>query len=266
MYTQEALTFLKANKEKPFFLYLPHNSVHFPIYPGKAFAGKSPHGIYSDWIEETDWSVGQVLNAVRELGLAEKTLVIFTSDNGGTSRGSNTPLAGFKGSTLEGGMRTCTIAWWPGKIPAGTSTDAVTGMFDVLPTFAKLAGANLAADRKLDGMDIWPVLSGAPDAKGHNAYFYYRGLKLEAVRQGPWKLSLAKGLLFNLEKDVSEANNVAEANPDVVKSLTALAETMKDDLGLDGIGPGCRALGEVESPKPLIDFDGTVRPGMEAKK
>jgi len=265
LYTQEALAFLKANKEKPFFLYLPHNSVHFPIYPGKAFAGKSPHGYYSDWVEETDWSVGKVLDALGELGLSQKTLVVFTSDNGGTQRGTNTPLSGYKSTTLEGGMRTCTIAWWPGKIPAGTSSDAITGMFDILPTFTKLAGASLPADRKIDGMDIWPVLSGAADAKGHDTYFFYRGLKLEAVRQGPWKLSLAKGLLFNLEKDVAEATDVAAANPDVVKSLKALTDTMKDDLGLDGIGPGCRALGEIETPKPLIDYEGKVRAGFEVK-
>jgi arylsulfatase A len=211
LYTNEALAFLKANREKPFFLYLPHSSVHFPIYPGKAFAGKSPHGYYSDWVEETDWSVGKVLDAVRELGLAEKTLVIFTSDNGGTSRGLNTPLRGHKGSTLEGGMRACTLAWWPGKIKPGTSNDAITGMLDILPTFAKLAGAALPAGRKLDGMDISPLLLGEAGAGGHDSFYYYRGLKLEAVRQGPWKLSLAKNELFNLEKDIGEAEKAQGA-------------------------------------------------------
>lgn len=265
LYTNEALAFMKANKERPFFLYLPHNSVHFPVYPGKAFAGKSPHGLYSDWVEETDWSVGKVLDAVRELGLSEKTLVLFTSDNGGTSRGVNLPLSGFKASTLEGGMRACTIALWPGKIPAGTSTDAITGMLDVLPTFAGLAGAALPADRKVDGKDIWPVLAGVAEAKGHDTFFYYRGLKLEAVRQGPWKLHLEKGKLYHLEKDIGEAQDVAAANPEVVRNLKALAETMKDDLGLDGIGPGCRPLGENLKPQPLIDFDGKVRSGFEVK-
>lgn len=266
LYTHEAVSFLKANKEKPFFLYLPHNSVHFPIYPGKAFAGKSLHGHYSDWVEETDWSVGKILDAVRELGLAEKTLILFTSDNGGTPRGINTPLRGHKGSTLEGGMRTCTIAWWPGKISAGTSTDAITAMFDILPTFARLAGAALPAGRKLDGVDIWPVLSGAAGAKGHDAFYYYRGLKLEAVRQGAWKLFLGQDRLYNLEKDIAEGSDAAAANPDVVKTLKALAETMKDDLGLDGIGPGCRPLGQSENPKPLMDHDGKIRAGFEAKR
>ena len=140
LYTDEAVGFIAANKEKPFFLYLAHNAVHFPLYPGKAWAGKSPHGLFSDWVEEVDAGVGRVLDAVRGQGLAEKTLVLFTSDNGGTPRSVNAPLRGFKASTLEGGMRVPTIAWWPGRIPAGTATDAVLGMFDVLPTFAALAG------------------------------------------------------------------------------------------------------------------------------
>src|SRR5690606_8460506 len=118
---------------------LAHNSVHFPLYPGKAFQGKSQNGSYGDWVEETDWSVGRVLDTLRELDLSTKTLVIFTSDNGGTRRAVNAPLRGFKASTLEGGMRAPTIAWWPGRIAGATSSDAITGMIDILPTFAKLA-------------------------------------------------------------------------------------------------------------------------------
>jgi arylsulfatase A len=121
LYTAEAEAFLKANQARPFFLYLPHSAVHFPIYPGDRFRGKSPHGLYSDWVEEVDWSVGRVLDTLRELGLAEKTLVIFTSDNGGTPRAVNRPFRGHKASTLEGGMRVPTIAWWPGKVPASAA-------------------------------------------------------------------------------------------------------------------------------------------------
>jgi arylsulfatase A len=171
-YTEEAVKFIREHKNERFFLYLPHSAVHFPIYPGKAFQGKSKNGIYGDWVEEVDWSVGQVLDTVRELGLSKNTLVIFTSDNGGTKRGVNTPLRGFKGSTWEGGIREPTIAWWPGKIPAGTETDAITGMMDILPTFVKLAGAQLPTDRKLDGADIWPILSGQPGAKSPHDIFY----------------------------------------------------------------------------------------------
>jgi arylsulfatase A-like enzyme len=282
IYTKEAEAFIAANAGRPFFLYLAHNAVHFPLYPGKAWAGKSPHGLYSDWVEEMDWGVGRVLDALRKGGLAEKTLVLFTSDNGGTPRAVNAPLRGFKGSTFEGGMREPTIAWWPGQIPAGTETDAVTGMFDVLPTFAALAGGNLPAGRKLDGVNIWPQLSGESGAKpAHETFYYYRGLRLEAVRHGDWKLQIAnpaaakktdpkddpfKPKLYNLRTDVGEARDVAAAHPDVVKQLEALAAAMKDDLGLDGIGPGCRPLGRVKDPKPLIGHDGKVRPGFEPGK
>ena len=262
-YTEEAVKFLHEQKDRTFFLYLPHSAVHFPIYPGKAFQGTSNNGIYGDWVEEVDWSVGQVLNTVRELGLSNKTMVIFTSDNGGTRRAVNTPLRGFKSSTWEGGMRVPTIAWWPGRIPAGTQTDAITGMIDVMPTLVKLAGGQLPGDRKIDGGDIWPLLAGEPSAKSpHEAFYYYRGLVLEAVRNGPWKLRLAQTELYNLENDIGESKNVAAMNAEVVRRLQALGERMKDDLGLDGIGPGCRALGTVSNPQPLIDHDGKIREGF----
>jgi arylsulfatase A len=282
-YTTAAVKFIRASKDKPFFLYLPHTAVHFPIYPGKTWAGKSPNGYYSDWVEEVDWSVGQVLDTVRELKLGETTLVLFTSDNGGTPRAVNAPLRGFKASTWEGGMREPTIAWWPGKIPAGTSTDEITGMFDVLPTFVKLAGGKVATDRKIDGGDIWPVLAGESGAKSpHEVFYFYRGLKLEAVRGGPWKLRFASAdqpaaknvkkqagagqdQLYNLDSDIGESKNVADANPDVVKRLRALADAMKDDLGIDGIGPGVRPLGRVANPQPLIGKDGKIREGFEPK-
>jgi arylsulfatase A len=264
-YTDEAVQFIQSNKDKPFFLYLPHSAVHFPIYPGKAFQGKSNNSIYGDWVEEVDWSVGRVLDTIRELKLAENTLVIFTSDNGGTPRGVNAPLRGFKGSTWEGGMREPTIAWWPGKIPAGTSTDEISGMIDVLPTLVTLAGGKPPADRKLDGGDVWPLLAGESGAKSpHDVYYYYRGLKLEAVRSGDWKLHLAKEELYNLESDIGESKNVAAEHADVVRELRKLAEAMKDDLGLDGIGPGCRPLGKVPDAKPIIDHEGNVRAEFRA--
>ena len=281
-YTTAATEFIKAHRNQSFFLYLPHNAVHFPIYPGKKWAGKSPNGIYSDWVEEVDWSVGQVLATLRELKLDAKTLVIFTSDNGGTPRACNAPLRGFKGSTFEGGMREPTIAWWPGKIPAGTTCDAVTGMFDVLPTICALAGAKIPDGNKVDGANIWPLLAGEPNAKpAHETFYYFHGLKLQAVRHGDWKLQLvadapgakAKGKkaaaaagapkLYNLKTDIGEANDVAAAHPDIVKQLQALAALQKDDLGLDGIGPGCRELGRVKDPQPLLGHDGKPRKGFE---
>jgi arylsulfatase A len=286
-YTEEALRFIRAHKDERFFLYLAHNAVHFPLYPGERFRGKSANGLYGDWVEEADWSVGEVLNALRTQGLAEKTFVLFTSDNGGTPRAVNRPLRGFKGSTWEGGMREPTIAWWPGKVPAGTSSDAICGMFDILPTFAALAGASVPSDRKLDGADIRSVLIGDSGAPGpHEVFYYYRGLELEAVRDGEWKLVLpaaanaaggakakAKAgakvrntaLLFNLKTDIGESADVAAQHPEIVARLEKLVAKMKDDLGVSGIGPGCRPLGRVKGAQPLIGHDGKMRPGFEPK-
>lgn len=265
LYTTEATTFIKANRERPFLLYMPHNAVHFPIYPGRAFQKRNPNGYYSDWIEEVDWSVGQVMAALAEAGIEQRTLVIFTSDNGGTSRGSNAPLRGFKGSTWEGGIRVPTIARWSGRIPAGSTVDAITGMFDVLPTVAAISGAALPAGRRLDGKDLMPLLTGAAGASGHEAFHYFKGFTLEAIRWRNWKLHLAKGELYDLVQDPGEATNVAAANGEVVTRLQALAAEMDQDLGRDGLGPGVRPLGKIDNPKPLIDRDGTVRDGFQPK-
>ena len=264
-YTEEAVKYIEEHKDRPFFLYLAHNAVHFPYYPGKEFQKKSQNGYYGDWVEEMDWSVGQVLESLRKLGLSEKTLVIFTSDNGGTRRAVNAPLRDFKTTTWEGGMRVCTLAWWPGKIPAGTATNEITAMMDVLPTFVKLAGGEIPADRKIDGYDIWPLLSGPAGTKTpHETYLFYRGLKLEAVRSGPWKLRLVNGQLFNLETDISEKTDVAAANAEVVQRLQAIAEATKDDLAQDEYGPNVRPLGKVQNPQPIMGYDGKVRDGLEA--
>jgi len=282
-YTAAAVKFIESHPDKPFFLYLAHNAVHFPIYPGKKWAGRSPNGHYSDWVEEVDWSVGQVLDTVRGLHLDSRTFVLFTSDNGGTPRAVNAPLRGFKGSTWEGGMREPTIAWWPGKIPADTATDAITAMFDVLPTLVHLAGSNVPTDRKLDGEDIWPALTGEPGAKHpHEVFYFYRGLTLEGVRAGPWKLRLAaanqpavknaqaqvavaQDQLYNLDSDIGESKDVATENPGEMARLRALADAMKEDLGLTGIGPGVRPLGRVANPQPLIGNDGRIREGFAPK-
>lgn len=264
-YTDEALKFIRARAGGPFLLYLPHSAVHFPLYPGPKFRGKSRNGLYGDWVEEVDDSVGKVLDLLRELGLEQRTLVLFTSDNGGTPKASNSPLRGFKGSTWEGGMRVPTIAWWPGTVPAGTTCDEITGMIDVLPTLAGLSGAAPPADRKIDGLDLRPLLSGETGAKGHDVFYYYKGLKLEALRSGPWKLHLATGALHHLVEDPGEARDVAAGQPEEVARLRKLAEAQKDDLGLDGVGPGCRPLGKVANPKPLIDHDGKIREGFESR-
>jgi len=196
----------------------------------------------------------------------------------------NAPLRGFKTTTWEGGMRVPTIAWWPGKIPAGTSTDAITGMFDVLPTLVKLSGGAVPADHKIDGGDIWPLLAGEAGAKSpHDVFYYFNGFRLEGVRSGPWKLrfasagmaegksvgkkpdAAAQDQLYNLETDIGETTNAADANPEVVARLRTLAEAMKGDLGLSGTGPGVRPLGHVENAQPLIGADGTIRPEFAPK-
>ena len=269
-YTRESVEYIEDHKTEPFFLYVAHSAVHFPIYPGKNFAGKSPHGIYSDWVEEVDWSVGEILNAVCKSGISDRTLVIFTSDNGGTQRGSNAPLRGFKNSTWEGGIRVPTIAWWPGKIPNASESDSICGMMDVLPTLAEFAGTRVPDDRTIDGVSMMPLLTETGTEQIHETFFYYRGLNLEAVRHGDWKLHVPQpkakettSQLFNLATDIGESSDVSAANPDVVQELLAIIESAESDLGVTGLGPGCRELGRVENAGPLIDREGNIRQGLE---
>ena len=209
-YTDEAVKFITDHKDGPFFLYFAHTAVHVPLHPGAAFKGKSANGPYGDWVEEVDWSVGRVLDTLRDLHLSEHTLVLFTSDNGpwltqGTNAGVTGPLRGGKATTWEGGEREPTIAWWPGKITPGTVSDAVASDIDVLPTLVNLAGGQPPADKKIDGQNIWPVLSGQSPTSPHDAFFYFNGNKLEAVRSGPWKLAIATQNSGRKEADPAEA-------------------------------------------------------------
>jgi arylsulfatase A-like enzyme len=249
LYTDEAVKFITANKDRPFFLYLPHTAVHKPYNPGLQFKGKSANGEYGDWVEEVDWSVGCILNTLRQLKLDKNTLVLFTSDNGGVKGGvaSNGPLRGFKSETWEGGMREPTLVCWPGTIPAGSSSDAVMSEIDVLPTLVALAGGKVPADRKIDGLDIWPVLSGKSKQSPHEVLYYFKkGVgRIEGVRSGPWKLLNAE--LYNMDSDIGETKNVADKNPEVVKKLMALIDKMDKDLENGGIRPHDR----VNNPKPL---------------
>jgi len=272
-YTDEAVKFIQENRDRPFFLYFPHSAVHVPIHPGAKFQGKSANGRYGDWVEEVDWSVGRVLDTLREAGLDKSTLVVFTSDNGpwlpkGKDGGEAGPLRGGKGSTWEGGMREPTIAWWPGHVPAGASCDTVAGTIDLLPTFVSLAGGTVPTDRKIDGADISKLLLGQTKEPAREAHYYFQGTRLQAVRSGPWKLALVpqatgmgvqqgdaleKGLrLYNLDADIGEKTSVAEQNLDVVAKLKALAEKMAAELG-DGSakGSGVRPPGVVENPEFL---------------
>ena len=271
LYTKEAVDFIGRNKDKPFYLYYAHNAVHTPIYPGAAFAGKSSNGRFGDWVEEVDWSVGQVLDALRSQGLDKDTLVIFTSDNGpwltkGTDGGSAGPLRGGKGSTWEGGVRVPTLAWWPGRVPAGSVNDAVAATIDLLPTFVSLAGGTVPAAPVIDGRDITSILLGQSKESAREAHYYFSGYNLQAVRQGRWKLALAPqpegmnnkngpkvadGLrLYDLDAEIGEQTDVAAQHPEVVAKLKALAEKMSAEIG--GKEPTARRpAGEVKGAKTL---------------
>jgi len=267
-YTQEAVKFIEANKDKPFFLYLPHMHVHLPYRPGKEFAGKSGNKEYGDMVEELDWSTGEILKTIKRLGLDDNTLVIITSDNGSIRKGSNAPLSGGKGTTMEGGMREPCIMRWPGKVPAGRVCDEVTSTLDLLPTLARMAGTHEPTDRIIDGKDISDLILGKPGAKSPHTegFFYYFMSQLQAVRLGKWKLRLpltpeiagftgqpkekTELRLFDLEADIGEKDNVAAGHPDVVAKLTALAEKARNDIGdYKHKGAGQREPGYVEDPK-----------------
>ena len=209
------------------------------------------HQLFRQAIAEIDWSVGRILDTLESNGLDEKTFVIFTSDNGppkNTAYASPGPLSGNKGSTLEGGMREPTVVRWPGQIPAGKPNDNLMTTMDLLPTFAKLAGAEVPSDRKIDGKDIWPTLAGEVQTP-HEMFFYHAGNKLQAVRSGKWKLHTKKGKpsrLFDLELDIAEKINVIKANPEVAKRLNGYLQTFAKDIEENN-----RPAAFVEHPKPL---------------
>jgi arylsulfatase A-like enzyme len=284
-YTDEAVAFVRAHRDRPFFLYFPHTAVHTPIVPGAAFQGKSANGRFGDWVEEVDASVGRVLDALRELKLEQNTLVLFTSDNGpwlikGSDGGVAGPLRGGKGSTWEGGVRVPTIAWWPGRIPAGTTCDTVAATIDLLPTLVNLAGGVLPTGRVIDGRDITPLLLAESTEAPREAHYYFAGYTLQAVRQGPWKLALTpqsetmgKGVaadaagpgprLYNLDDEIGERTNLAAQHPDIVQRLQDLAAQMNAELG--GPAPsGRRPAGSVENPVTLYPAENPSRGGKPA--
>ncbi|MFT5498790.1 MAG: arylsulfatase A [Kiritimatiellia bacterium] len=272
-YTEEAVTFIEAHKREPFFLYFPHTAMHVPLYPHPDFVGKSANGTYGDWVQEVDWSVGQVMETLKRNGLDENTLVVFTSDNGpwaskGSAGGVSGPLRGSKGGTLEGGVREPTIVRWTGNIPAGGENDIMAGTIDILPTFVSLAGGKPRADIIIDGLDITDVLLGKAKESPHEAWYYYSGTRLQAVRSGPWKLaltaqSIGMGMrekpadlqvvprLYQLDLEIGEITNRASEYPEVVARLQQLAEKMIADIGSGSAGPGVRPAGVVENPVTL---------------
>ncbi|APZ90922.1 sulfatase family protein [Fuerstiella marisgermanici] len=275
-YTEKAVQFIKDHKEEPFLVYLPHSMVHVPLYVSEKFKGQSDRGLFGDVMMEVDWSVGQILDTLRQHDLQDNTLVIFTSDNGpwlsyGDHAGSAGPLREGKGTMFEGGCRESCVMWWPGTIPAGTTCTEPAMTIDILPTVAYLIGAELPA-HKIDGRNIWPLIAGENDAKSpHEAYYFYYGKQLQAIRSGKWKMHFPHGYrtmagkpggmdgnptaysqrkigleLFDLDADIGETTNVADQHPEVVKRLNRLADAMRRDLGDNNVkGAGIRPAGQL---------------------
>jgi arylsulfatase A-like enzyme len=237
-YTDEAIRFIAANHEQPFFLYLAHSFPHWPWFASENFEGKSIQGRYGDTVEELDSSVGQILSALKSSGLDQHTLVLFTSDNGAAARpdaGSNGPFRGAKFSTWEGGMREPFIASWPGQIPPGTTRLDIACTMDLFATIANLAGAALPPQRELDGVDILPLLRGiGKSSRDHFLYFdgpWDSRTRIHAIRSGPWKLHFRRtpadeadvfvaSELYNLHEDPGEKRNVLDQHDAVARRLT----------------------------------------------
>lgn len=279
-YTERAVDFITRHKDRPFFLYLAHNMPHTPLAVSERFKGTTERGLYGDVIAEIDWSVGEILDALKRNGIDERTLVIFTSDNGpwhlyGDHGGSAEPLRGGKKQTFEGGMRVPCIMRWPGRIPAQSVCREVATAMDILPTVAKITGAVLPP-RRIDGLEITALIFGYEGARSpHPCFYYYWQKELRAVRQGRWKLQfphvdaqapnparlghggtrgdvmkVEHGLaLYNLEDNPGEDVDVSAAFPQIVSRLSALAEAARKDLGdslQQRIGEGIRPCGTVK--------------------
>ncbi len=281
-YTEEALRYIDDNAERPFFLYLPHampGSERVP-FASEAFLGKSRNGAWGDATEELDWSTGQILDKLVEKGLEKRTFVLWTSDNGAPlaanvrspTRGSNRPLHGRGYTTAEGAFRVPAIAWWPGTIPAGTVTDELMSLLDLLPTLAAIAGAELPDQPVLDGLDVGDAMLARGSARSpRTELYYYQEDELQAVRAGNWKLFLPlqnpggrhphlgdtdppyPPLLFNLAEDVGSERDLAAERPDIVQRLMEVAEKARIDLGDREVqGSGQRSRGRVDAPEPAV--------------
>lgn len=276
-YTDDAINFIKQEKDHPFFLYLAYNAPHVPVHVPDNFRGRDKErGIYGDSIETIDWSAGQILDTLKAQGLDDRTLVFFCSDNGpwlneGEAGGSATPLRAGKGTTYDGAMRVPCIVRWPGHIPPHQVSDEVVTEMDFLPTIAKIVNTEPPQDRIIDGKDIRPLLFGQPGAKSpYEAFFFYQQLRLNAVRSGIWKLKFRTTLadentfsrwqnpntpipeaLYDLYQDPGEQKSVLKDHPDIVARLRALADGARKDLGdaRENIrGKNVRPVGETASP------------------
>ncbi len=262
MITERSVDFINSNKDKPFFLYVPHPQPHVPLFVSEKFKGKSDRGLYGDVIMELDWSVGEILKTLEKNSLTENTIVIFTSDNGpwlayGNHAGSAYPLREGKGTAWEGGQREPFLIKYPGKIPGNRVVDTPVMAIDILPTIAEATNTKLP-EKKIDGKSAWNLFLGKTNESPQDAYFYYyRVNELFGVRYGKWKLyfphryrtmegqepgkegipgnykmvDLKEVELYDLENDESETNNVANQHPDVVNTIKELADQKRSELG-----------------------------------
>lgn len=266
-YVEESVRFIRANANRPFLLYLAHIYVHVPIYVQERFARASRNGPYGAAVECIDWATAVLVRELRRLGIEENTLVIFTSDNGSRARGeggSNYPLRGTKGTTWEGGMRVPCVARWPGRIPAGSTCSELATSMDLLPTIARACAAPMPEGHQIDGRDISELLAGRPGARSpHDAFFFYAGNNLEAVRAGRFKLHVAKAgserlELYDLAEDPGETRDISAGNPALVAEMQEHVRRAREDLGdarLGIKGANVRGPGEVSDPAPLTTFD-----------
>ncbi len=303
-YLEQAKRFVRSHRSDPFLLYFAQMYVHLPIYPPERFVreasgwmgsvpksgledpgrpstlrpvpetpGAAPLRIrYAAAVSCIDWVMGALMREVHDLGLERNTIVLFTSDNGSRCDvgRSNGPLRGIKSETWEGGMRLPFIVWWPGRVPSGKVSDELVSGMDILPALARFAGADSPDDPIIDGVDVSDLLLGRADHSPRETFFYYYGDKLNAVRNGRYKLFVAhdsiyeKGgeicELYDLANDPGETRDVAKANPDIVKRLNAEIERCRVDLGdarTGATGENVRPIGRVADPKTLTEFDPT---------
>lgn len=271
-YTEEAISFIKAHRNTPFFVYLPHAMPHNPVHASERFRDTS-NDRYGDAVQEIDWSTGEIMRTLEYLGIAENTLVIFTSDNGAASAwgGSNEPLRGWKASTWEGGMRVPCIMWWPGRIKQPSRKwRGIASTLDIMPTLADLSGADISHLPLDDGISLRPVFDNRPDDMPENRVIYYYTMdQLQAVRRGKWKLHLplddkyvaiwknerepAPIALYDLASDIGETTDLSGRHPDVVSELMKLAKHARREFGDNGsAGRRQRDAGFAAEPKPQV--------------
>lgn len=276
LYTDRVTQIIRENSAEPFFLYYAHNYPHKPLVPGKKFAGTSGDGVHGDVMLEIDWGVREMMKALKDAGIADNTIVIFSSDNGAPKGQYTKPFRGTKYVTLEGGHRVPFIFHWPALISQGAVSDVSVHAMDLFPTLSEIAGAPMPTDRVYDGQSLLPLLDGQAINRDQNEPFYYYNCEnLQAVRRGDWKLHLPRTkhqvpgwdkdkqfinakqpVLYNLRTDQSESKDVAEENPEIVGQLQRLAEEMRKELGEHmQPGKGQRPTGSIYPDAPVIGND-----------